>query len=125
MPTKETTMPNLLRYLRTLKPIVWGFLVTAAVTSAAFGGTGWNVVVALKLDGQVQQMLRYNPDHQDPPQKVYATENACKAVIDGDERFLADIKEFKETVAQIAVPEGHTLSVEVGCLAVDSEPESF
>lgn len=110
--------------LRTLKPWIFGCVASLALYSAAFGGSGWNVVVKLTLDDNLLNMLRYNPDKGPAPQKVYASEDACKAVIDGDAGFAAALQQLKDGLKD-SVPAGHSVKIEAGCMEVDAEPESF
>jgi hypothetical protein len=109
--------------------LVIASLVTGAVTwprayAESEHAKGWNVVVSVSLDGDVVQMLRYNPDKGEPPEKLYASEAACKTVIDQDPRLAADVKELTDAMTA-AAPAGHKLEIKLGCMAVDAEPETF
>jgi hypothetical protein len=114
--------------MRKIAPALLGLsLVTAAVTLMAgtrgsAEGKGWNVVVSVLLDDTVIQMLRYNPEKGEPPEKLYPSEAACKTVIEQDPRLAADVKELKDA---LLAPAGHQITIKLGCMAVDAEPVTF
>lgn len=126
------------KLIATLKPIIFGFLATFSIYSVAFGQNpingyqrmaspehAWNVVVGILENGEVAQMLKYTPAHE-PRGREYVSEAACRAAIDNDVDLQKTLDEVKDAVQKIATAHPEIkFETKVGCMEIDSEPQSF